>query len=261
MLTLPQKKSLESKLRGFNDSTGYALVIITHVSLKDAPSGKLYTVEEAALHYANSWGIGDKKKNNGVLIFLAKNDRKVRIATGKGVTEILTDEECQHIIDDDIVPAFKAGDYYRGLDDASTAIMVELSPGTYSRENETNPVQYAGSNTGSITEYSMKPEPDYSNAVMPVLLVGMGALLLYGIFRRMVFGRANFSSGIYSRSGYHNYNQHHHPNDTWSTPGSSSSDTSSHSSFSSDSASSGDSSSSGSSSSSSSDGGGASGSW
>jgi uncharacterized protein len=260
LLSAAQKQSLENKLTGFNNNTGNVLVIITHTSLKDAAAGKVYTVEEAASHYANSWGIGDKKKNNGVLIFLSKNDRKVRIVTGKGITQILTNNECQHIINNDIVPAFKAGDYYRGLDDASSSIMRELSPEQFG-SGQTSSVQNHENNTEGFTTYSTRSNTTDNNGNSIFTIFGFSVI---GLFIIAAFSRAIGRSrpALFSSRGYNSY-QH---NSSWITSGLSDSDSfaTSSGSFSSDSFSSpSDSSSSGSSSGSgsSSDGGGASGSW
>jgi uncharacterized protein len=257
ILSPAQKQSLENKLSGFNSSTGNVLVIITHTSLKDDAAGKVYTVEEAASHYANSWGIGDKKKNNGVLIFLSKNDRKVRIATGKGITQVLTNDECQHIIDNDIVPAFKAGNYYRGLDDASSSIMKELSPEQFG-SGQTATASSQENNTGSFTIYNTSSNTTDNNANSVFAIFGFSVI---GLFIIAVISRAIGRSrpALFSGNGYNSF----HHNSSWPTSDSTSSDSfaSSSGSFSSDSFSSDSSSSSSDSSSGSSDGGGASGSW
>jgi uncharacterized membrane protein YgcG len=266
MLTAAQKKVLEGKLVSYNNSTGNALVIITHTSLTDKATGRLYKVEEAALHYASTWGIGDRKKCNGVLIFVAKTDRKVRIATGKGIMDLLTNDECQAIIDNEIVPAFKAGDYYRGLDDACTNIMQELSPEQYGVA-ATAAAQNQENTTSSFTTYNTSSTTSNKGGG----LFAVFAFAAAGLVIVSVLGRAIRSSrpGFFSSSGYSLYNHRHHHNSSWGTAETSASDSfaASAGSFSSDSfsgsspSSSDSSSSSSSSSGSSSDGGGASGSW
>lgn len=68
-------------------------------------------------------GVGKKEKDNGLLIFLAKTNRKVAIATGIATEKILTDYDCRVIIDSTMIPNFKTGNYYRGLDLALDTIM------------------------------------------------------------------------------------------------------------------------------------------
>src|SRR5204862_2582714 len=62
-------------------------------------------------------------KNNGVLILVAVDDHKVFITTGYGIEGVLPDALCKRIVDRDIVPAFRRGDYYVGLEDATNSIM------------------------------------------------------------------------------------------------------------------------------------------
>jgi uncharacterized protein len=128
ILTLAQVNLLSQKIQQYRDSSGHVLVIITHKNLTDAATGEEYSIEEAALHYFNKWKIGDKDRNDGVLLFVAVKERKLRIATGKGIDDILTDEICQSIIDNDIVPQFKQQRYYEGIAAAVNSIKETLSP-------------------------------------------------------------------------------------------------------------------------------------
>jgi len=128
LLSKDEIRSLSKKIIRYKDSTGNVLVIITQSNLTDPVTKEVYGIEEAALHYFNKWGIGDKQENNGVLIFLAKADHKVRITTGKGIDDVVSDEDCQQIIDEDIIPNFKTQQYYAGLTAAVDALIDKLSP-------------------------------------------------------------------------------------------------------------------------------------
>jgi uncharacterized protein len=139
LLTTAQNKLLSDKIKQFKNSTGNVVVIITHNSLTDAVSKEEYSIEEAALHYFNNWKIGQKEKNNGILIFVAKDDRKVRITTGKGIEEILPADACQRIVNDDIVPKFKQQDYYSGLDAGLRSIFDILKPSLFSNAHFSKP--------------------------------------------------------------------------------------------------------------------------
>lgn len=75
---------------------------------------------------ANRWGIGKKGKDNGVVIVMSKASRKVRIATGLGLEEKLTDAMCKHVIDDKMIPKFRDGEYGRGLIDGVREIITLL---------------------------------------------------------------------------------------------------------------------------------------
>lgn len=113
-----QKEALEQKLRAYNDSTSSAIVIIT------VPDLQGYDVEDLALKYLRGWGIGTKEKNNGVLIFVSKQEHKITIQTGYGMEGVLPDVTAKHIIDEEMTPNFKGNDYYRGFDQAIDAIIL-----------------------------------------------------------------------------------------------------------------------------------------
>lgn len=124
MLAPFQKDALEQKIRAYNDSTSSAIVIITVNNLQD------YDIAEVALKYLRDWGIGTKEKNNGVLILVAKEERKARIETGYGMEGVLPDILAKEIIDQRMIPAFKENDYYRGFDNAVDAI-IQAAAGEY----------------------------------------------------------------------------------------------------------------------------------
>ncbi|MDY8134605.1 TPM domain-containing protein [Aquimarina sp. 2201CG5-10] len=124
MLSGTEAKRLENKLIKYSDTTSTQIVIATINSLQGENIG-LYAAE-----WAHKWGIGQKKEDNGVFILVAKNDRKIWIATGYGVEEKLTDFTSKTIIDQIITPEFKKGNFYRGLDKGTTAIF-EVLAGTF----------------------------------------------------------------------------------------------------------------------------------
>jgi uncharacterized protein len=113
-----QKEALENKLRAYNDSTSSAIVIITVADLQG------YDIAELSLKYLRDWGIGTKDKNNGVVILVSKEERKARIETGYGMEGVLPDITAKHIIDEVMIPNFKANDYYRGFDKTIDAIIL-----------------------------------------------------------------------------------------------------------------------------------------
>ena len=88
-LTRSEKSNLENKLISYRKRSGNAIVIITLSTLP-------YSLEETALQYFNKWGIGDRKKNNGVLILLSREPANIRITTGIGIEHTLTDNDRRH---------------------------------------------------------------------------------------------------------------------------------------------------------------------
>lgn len=104
-----QADALEQKLDAYNDSTS------TQVAVVIVPTVGDYDMVDYAVKLGRTWGVGGSKFSNGVVVLVAVNDHKVFIATGYGMEGPLPDATCNEIIDNDIVPAFKTGDYYGGL--------------------------------------------------------------------------------------------------------------------------------------------------
>ena len=121
MLRPSEKQKLEQKLIKYNDTTSTQIVVATIPSLK----GK--DIALFATEWAHKWGIGQKGKDNGVFLLVAKNDRKVTIRTGYGVEHKLTDAYSRRIIEQVIKPEFRKGNFYQGLDKATTYIMQALN--------------------------------------------------------------------------------------------------------------------------------------
>src|SRR5688572_7568215 len=117
VLTPDQEAALESKLVAYDDSTSNQVVIVTVKKLGDIP------LEDYALRILREWGVGNQKTNNGVVILAAIEDREMRIETGYGLEGAIPDITANQIIDNEMVEHFRAGNYYRGFDEAVDAIM------------------------------------------------------------------------------------------------------------------------------------------
>jgi uncharacterized protein len=100
---------LERQLVKFSDSTGNQVAIVIIATLNEIP------IEDYSYALARKWGIGKNKNDNGVLLLVAKNDRKVRIEVGSGLEGALPDIVSKEIIRTDIAPNFKAGNYDAGI--------------------------------------------------------------------------------------------------------------------------------------------------
>lgn len=116
-LTADQVQSLENKLVAFDDSTTtqIAVVIIPTLNGED--------IADFNVKLGRAWGVGGKEFSNGVVLLIAKGDRKLNISTGYGVEGALPDITTKHIIDEQIVPNFKGNDYYRGIEEGTDAII------------------------------------------------------------------------------------------------------------------------------------------
>jgi uncharacterized protein len=101
-----------------NKKTSNQISIITISSILP------YTyLSDYAKDLSNAWGVGEKDKNNGVTIIYSKALHEVRIATGLGIEKKLTDEMCNKVVDELMIPPFKKGDYGKGLIDGVTELI------------------------------------------------------------------------------------------------------------------------------------------
>ncbi|MEQ1625637.1 MAG: TPM domain-containing protein, partial [Sediminibacterium sp.] len=110
VLSAEQKAILENKLVALDDSSSNQIVIVLVKTLDG------YPIEDYATKLFREWGIGNKKTNNGVLILASIDERKIRIEVGYGLEGAIPDITTASIIRNDIVPNFKTGEYYHGLD-------------------------------------------------------------------------------------------------------------------------------------------------
>lgn len=124
LLSSFERLDLEEKLIKYSDTTSTQIVI----AIISSTEGE--NINYLGAQWAHSWGIGQAKEDNGVFILLAKDDRKIGINTGYGVEHLLTDAMSKRIIERDIIPYFKQGDYYGGLNRGSDAIF-EVLMGEY----------------------------------------------------------------------------------------------------------------------------------
>ncbi len=109
-----EEEALERKLLQYNDTTSTQFAIVLVNSYGE------YDPSEYTFELGNKWGIGQKGKNNGLLITIAVNDRKYFIATGYGLEGFIPDVVANRIANDYFKPNFRAGNYYQGLDQATT---------------------------------------------------------------------------------------------------------------------------------------------
>jgi uncharacterized protein len=131
MLNRDQINALEEKLVAFSDSTS------TQISIVTLPTLGGYDISDYAQRLGEKWGIGKKQRNNGVLILVKPkqpdSDGKIFIAQGYGLEGVLPDLTCSQIVDNDILPSFRKGDYYGGLNMAVNSIMA-ITHGEFTAE-------------------------------------------------------------------------------------------------------------------------------
>ncbi len=121
LLPQQQKNSLEQKLIRYADSTSTQIV----VAIIKSTEGE--DIDYLAAQWGHHWGIGQADKDNGILVLLARGDRRIAISTGYGVEGTLTDAMSRRIIQNVIIPRFKEDDYYGGLNAGADAIFQVLN--------------------------------------------------------------------------------------------------------------------------------------
>lgn len=127
-LSKEQVVSLEQKLVAFSDSTSIQVAVVIIQSLDG------YDINDYGYQLGRAWGIGGKEKNTGVLVLASIGDRKVTIQTGYGMEGVLPDAITKRIIENEIKPNFKAGDYFAGMDAATDAI-ISYTKGEYKNDS------------------------------------------------------------------------------------------------------------------------------
>jgi uncharacterized protein len=115
-----EEVSLTQKLAALEQASSRQLVVAT------VPDLQGYPIEDYGYQLGRKWGIGQKEANNGVILLVAPNDRKVRIEVGYGLEPIVTDALSSVIINRQILPAFKAGDYPGGIRAGADALIEQL---------------------------------------------------------------------------------------------------------------------------------------
>lgn len=108
-LTPGQAAALEAKLRAFEQAKGSQVVVLV------VPTTQPEEIEQYSIRVAEAWKLGRKGIDDGAILLVARDDRKVRIEVGYGLEGVLPDAIANRIIDEDIVPRFRAGDYYGGI--------------------------------------------------------------------------------------------------------------------------------------------------
>lgn len=128
-LNAGQVSELEAKLDDFAKTTSNQVTVVTLTNL----GGR--DVEEYSVELFNRWGLGQKGRDNGVLLLIGMEDHKAWITVGKGLEGVLTDAKSGQIFRNQLKPAFQAGDYYKGISDACDAI-IAVTKGEYKGDEQ-----------------------------------------------------------------------------------------------------------------------------
>lgn len=148
---------------------------------------KNHTIEQAALETARTWGVGGAGEKNGVLLFIAKDDRELRIEVAGGVEDRLTDAKSNQIIEGIITPEFKKGDFGAGIKEGVTAIRATVSG------EEVAPTTEAPSDGGSAADENSGVS--FSMFIILGFVAGISLLgVIAMVFRSIRGGGSGYSS-------------------------------------------------------------------
>ena len=120
MLDPATRQQLTQTLEAHEKATGEQVVVVTVPGLQGT------VIEDYGYQLGRAWGIGQKDKNNGALLIVARDDRKLRIEVGYGLEDRLTDAQSSVILNQVITPAFKNGQFSQGISDGVAAILQVL---------------------------------------------------------------------------------------------------------------------------------------
>jgi len=164
-LSSSQKKQLEQKLLAFEDSSSIQIAVVVMNSTGD------YDIADYGDRLAKQWGVGNKKYDNGILFLVALGDRAVTIRTGYGLEGAVPDVIAYRIIENEVKPAFRQGDYFQGIDNGTNALI------SYTRG-----------------EYQADPRDGYSTeggGGVPIIFIVIGIIILISIISKSGGGGKN----------------------------------------------------------------------
>ena len=168
-LTAAERSALESKLAAFEQSHGSQVAVLI------VPSIGPETIEEFAGRVTDQWQLGRKGVDDGVLLAVAKQERKIRIQTGRGVQGSLTDVLSKRIAQDIIAAKFRTGDFAGGLNDGVDAIFKAIQG-----ESLPLPEPRTTPHTGKV---------DSGGGIGNLFIFGIIAVVVAGGILRSIFGR------------------------------------------------------------------------
>lgn len=211
MLTPQQANTLEQKLRHFNDTSSTQIAVVT------VPSLEGYDPNDYAQRLAEKWGVGQKGKDNGILLLVkpksAREKGQVAIAVGYGLEGVVPDAIASRIIRNEIIPQFQNGNYYAGINNA-TDVLMKLSGGEFTAD------QYAkkdGGDTGAwiilpflvvfLVPLFVRRRKGYTTGshggggVPPIFFGGLGGGSSFGSFRSGGGSFGGFGGGSFGGGG------------------------------------------------------------
>ena len=188
LLSAADAKKLEGGLRKYAESTGTQVVIVTVPSLNGTG------VADYARQLGTAWGVGQRDKNNGIIVLLSGKEHQMSIEAGSGLRSSITPELTKRVMNQDMAPSFKQGNYFAGLRKGLNTLMLAANPSSDPRKNGAAATSAAATSAvdagtasmpnamGATSTESSTPTPSYPVAAAPEPAssggLGMGSLLI-----------------------------------------------------------------------------------
>jgi len=177
-----QEATLDAKLRAYNQRTGRAFIVATVPSLDGE------TVELYAVKLFEAWGIGGKESDQGLLLLVAPNERKVRFETGYGLHGIFPDVYASRIIRGEITPRFKAGDLPGGINAGIDAAITQL-------QRDPAEAKAVAEAAAAAEKARSKAQPNGGAVVFWIMMI-LFFMLMFGRRRHRGYRRSGIDPGI-----------------------------------------------------------------
>ncbi len=158
------RADLTAKLAALEQKTGDQVVVVTLASLQGDE------IEDYGYQLGRAWGIGEKGKNNGALLIVAPAEHKVRIEVGYGLEPVLTDALTSVILQQAVLPKFRAGDVQGGVVDGTDAIIEQLG---------LDPAQ-----AQARAQAAAQQQPAHAPGGFPVIFILIAVFVVFSIFAR-----------------------------------------------------------------------------
>ncbi len=171
---------LNQRLEQFErDASSQILVAVYPKMLSDS------SIEDYTVRVAQAWKVGQKDKDNGAVLFVFTQDRKLFLQTGYGLEGVLPDAICKRIIEDEIAPSFKAGNYDAGLTAGVNAILAAIK----------------GEYKGNGRTVSDNNQPGFSVVLVIIVVIIFAIIVMSNARRGWYYSGSGWSGGGWSGGG------------------------------------------------------------
>jgi uncharacterized protein len=177
LLTPADEAELTAKLQALEQRSSRQLVVAT------VPSLGRYEIEDYGYRLGRAWGIGQAGANNGAILLVAPNERRVRVEVGNGLEPILTDAFSNRVIDETIIPRFRANDFAGGIKAGTDALLTQLQAPPEVAERAAIEAAQARAQRGPVQPRVTSP------GLVPLIVPGLIILFVLMSFGRRASGR------------------------------------------------------------------------